>query len=315
MSTSSTPGTSRRWLSALKPASWPKILVPTVLGQVVGAVGAARFDPVAFVLVVAYALADVAFIVLLNDHADRDVDALKRRMFPHAGSPKTIPDGILPARAVAVAGWCSGALALLVVAVGERALHRPGLFAMGVVGLAVFVAYSLPPLRLNYRGGGEWLEGLAVGGALVAFQAYAQEGRFSSLCLAVMPGHVALALASAIASGLSDERSDAAGGKRTFVTRWGNEAARRWVERLVVLGALSWALLLPLAAPRGPSGLVYLLPALVLLGVRRRLGRVSDAAVTDAFVAQATYKGVLHRGSWGATLLLSVAILGTAALR
>lgn len=315
MSTSPTHGTIRRWIGALKPASWPKILVPTVLGQVVGAVGAARFDPVAFVIVSAYALADVAFIVLLNDHADRDVDSLKRRMFPHAGSPKTIPDGILPARAVAAAGWCAGALALVIVAVGERILDRPGLFAMGLVGLVVFVAYSLPPLRLNYRGGGEWLEGFAVGGALVAFQAYAQEGRFSSLCLAVIPGHVALCLASAVASGLSDERSDALGGKRTFVTQWGNAAARLWVERFVLLGAALFALLPPLAAPRDPRALVFLLPPLVLLGVRRLLARASAAAVTDAFAEQAAYKGILHRGSWGATLLLAAVIVGIATVR
>ncbi|MEB3327874.1 MAG: hypothetical protein VKQ33_01435 [Candidatus Sericytochromatia bacterium] len=37
------------------------------------------------------------FIVPLDDWADARVDRLKREMFPTGCSPKTIPDGVLPA--------------------------------------------------------------------------------------------------------------------------------------------------------------------------------------------------------------------------
>ena len=40
----------------------------------------------------------------------------------------------------------------------------------------VFVAYTLPPLRLNYRGGGELLEMLGVGLALPLYNVYLQAG-------------------------------------------------------------------------------------------------------------------------------------------
>ena len=55
-----------------------------------------------------------------------------------------------------------------------------------------------------------------------------------------MPGLVAMALASAIASGLADEDSDRAGAKVTLTTELGNSAARNVVESAIMAGALLW---------------------------------------------------------------------------
>ncbi|EAU66026.1 UbiA family prenyltransferase [Stigmatella aurantiaca] len=151
---------SQRWVYALKPASWPKVFVPAVLGQAVGAASAGRLSVGALAFGLLWMVADVAFIVLLNDWGDREVDALKRRMFPRGCSPKTIPDGILPARALLVAGLGAGGLALLLAGAAGALLERPLLLPLAALGLFVFAAYSLPPLRLNYRGGGEfWMVG------------------------------------------------------------------------------------------------------------------------------------------------------------
>ena len=83
-----------RWLYAAKPGSWPKLLVPMLLGQAMGvaALGAVRVE--AILVGVAFTVLDLLFIVFLNDYFDRRVDAVKREMFPDGCSPKTIPDGI-----------------------------------------------------------------------------------------------------------------------------------------------------------------------------------------------------------------------------
>ncbi len=112
-----------RWWYALKPASWPKVFVPALFGQAVGAAHAEHLSPGALAFGALWMVADVAFIVLLNDWGDRPVDALKRRMFPQAGSPKTIPDGILPASALLTAGLGAGGVALAVAAVAGAALE------------------------------------------------------------------------------------------------------------------------------------------------------------------------------------------------
>ena len=129
----STPETlPQRWIYALKPASWPKLLVPMLLGQGLGLAAGERHAALGgFAFGLVFTLLDLIFIVLLNDWFDRDVDALKRRMFPQSGSPKTIPDGILPPWHLLCAGLLAAALAALVSLAAGLALH-PGLFPDGI---------------------------------------------------------------------------------------------------------------------------------------------------------------------------------------
>src|SRR5690606_39019727 len=55
---------SARFRYALKIASWPKLLVPVAFGQVLGALAAGRFDGFAALYAFAFAVFDLAFIVL-----------------------------------------------------------------------------------------------------------------------------------------------------------------------------------------------------------------------------------------------------------
>ncbi|MBX3270909.1 MAG: prenyltransferase [Sandaracinaceae bacterium] len=285
-----------RWWFAVKPGSWPKLLVPCLLGQAIGlgAEGGVRVDALAAGL--AFTALTTLFIVLLNDWGDRSVDALKRRMYPRTSGKKTIPDGILPARALLAGGSAAGAAALSLGVLAGGWLDRPlfGVFALGC--LLIFVAYTLPPIRANYRGGGELLEMLGVGVALPWTQAYLQGGALALDGLWLLVGFSLLALASAIASGLADERSDRRGGKVTFVSRFGNLAGRRATEGLGFAGAVAWLATAPL-----PLWLRAAPAVIVLFEVGRMLA-VSDAAVTGAFEAQRRYKARLHAGMWRGAL-------------
>jgi 1,4-dihydroxy-2-naphthoate octaprenyltransferase/chlorophyll synthase len=257
---------------------------------------------------VAFTVLDLAFIVLLNDWGDRDVDRLKRKMFPHGGSPKTIPDGILPPHHVLAVGLVAGVLALGVAAASSVALGRPLILPGALACLAMFWAYTLPPVRLNYRGGGEILEMLGVGVALPWLNAYAQSGALAPAGIVqILPGLALLAFASALASGLSDEVSDRRGGKRTFVTTLGNPMARRLVEACALGAAIAWAVSAFFAD-------VELMIALVVASgyvwdSASELRKTSTSAVTNAFAAQAEYKKVLHRGLVRGTLLASTALV------
>jgi 1,4-dihydroxy-2-naphthoate octaprenyltransferase/chlorophyll synthase len=300
-----------RWIYALKPASWPKLLVPMFLGQALGvAVAAGDPRPVGLLFGGLFTLFDLVFIVLLNDWLDRDVDALKRHMFPGAGSPKTIPDGILKPSHVLAGGLTACALAVgLAAAVSARV--GPGLLLASVACLTLFAAYSAPPLRLNYRGGGELLEMVGVGLALPWLNIYASSGVVISPELWALAGFMILSLASAIASGLSDEQSDRAGGKRTVATWLGNASARRIVELLVVLGAMAW-LVTAWVMPRVVHPSAALPSAAVVLWRWVPLRRASGHAVTNAFAAQSRYKRELHRAIWGGGLVFGFVAAGRA---
>ncbi|MGE0325039.1 MAG: prenyltransferase [Polyangiaceae bacterium] len=303
--------TWQRWRYALKPGSWPKLLVPCVLGQGLGVVAAPRVSWLGLALGVLFTLCDLAFIVFLNDWGDQGVDRIKRDMFPHGCSPKTIPDGILSSRALLLAGLGAGALGMLCACAAEwlfagLGVPRPGISWMALGCLLVFVAYSLPPLRLNYRGGGEALEMLGVGVALPYFNFYLQSGRGWSPWLWPLLGFALLSLSSAVASGLSDEESDRAGGKRTLASVAGNVAARRASECLVVLGALAW-----LCADGAFVGLWFVgaVGAVIAVGYWVPLRRTSASAVTNAFEQQGLYKQLLHHAIWRGALGLTLAAL------
>jgi len=291
---------------ALKPASWPKLLVPMLLGQALGIASSGRLSPGGLLAGGLFTLLDLGFIVLLNDWGDAPVDRLKRAMFP-GSSRKTIPDGVLPSRALLVAGVACGGAALAVMGIAERGLDRPGLALWAGVSLALFVAYTLPPLRLNYRGGGELLEGLGVGVLLPWLNAYVQGGELASRVHVPLVGFFLLSLASGVASGLSDERSDRAGGKRTFTTQFGNAASRRATQALVVAGAVVW-MGCAAWAPSRAFGACMVLAAGVALAAWPALRRASGPAVTDAFDAQRTFKGALHRAIWGSALVLAAGL-------
>ncbi len=280
--------------------------MPAFLGQALGAVGAAEVNWNSALAGAVFVLLQLAFIVLLNDFFDRDVDALKRRMFPET-SQKTIPDGILPARVLFIGGVSAGLLAIAWAYQCGELFDRPRMGAYAVGLLTVFVAYSLPPLRMNYRGGGELLEALGVGVALPWFNAYLQLGDDRFRLWWVLPGFAALCLASAIASGLSDEMSDRRGGKRTVVVFFGNARARRTVEILMTAGGYAWFF----AAVRSPMlSLVLIAPSLLCVWwCHRQMLQISPRALTNEFAAQREYKLWLHRAIWWGATLMGIALL------
>ena len=162
----SVQSTSKRWIYALKPMSWAKLAVPMVMGQGLGLWAGTDISAWGIAYGILYTVLDLVFIVLLNDWGDRHVDAIKREMFPDGCSPKTIPDGILPARSLLVGGLCAGVLAAAAGFVFEAWVDRPAIAWVGLAGLVMFAAYTFGPLKLNYRGGGEFVEMLGVGAVL-----------------------------------------------------------------------------------------------------------------------------------------------------
>jgi 1,4-dihydroxy-2-naphthoate octaprenyltransferase len=288
----------RRWLFALKPASWPKLLVSAALGQAIGVASAGRVSLVALALGLAFTVLHLAFVVLVNDWGDRDVDAIKRRLYPDDGpegaSPKTIADDVLEPGSVLLGGVGAGVLALAVAGLCELVLPRPGLLVGAALCLSLLVLYTLPPVRLNYRGGGEVLEMLGVGFFLPWWSAYLQGGNPMPAGLVVLPAFALLSLASALASGLADEESDRLGGKRTFTTYFGPLAVRQAAEGLVVGAMLVWAAL-PWLCPRYAQ-IWMVLPVVVVMVVDYR-ELLADGRRTDDPLHR-HYKGLLHQCIW-----------------
>jgi 1,4-dihydroxy-2-naphthoate octaprenyltransferase len=120
-----------------------------------------------------------------------------------------------------------------------------------------------------------------------------------------LPGFAVLSLSSAIASGLSDEESDRAGGKTTVVTMAGNVVARRVAELSATSGA-TWWLLVAVWQPEAIPVWVSAPAAAIVLLRLRSVVRQSPLATTNQFEALRAYKGMLHRAIWDGALALAV---------
>lgn len=278
----------RAWLQASRLPSQSYIALPLLLGQLVAVRLTGRSLDVATLLgVQLFGVLDQLFIVYANDWADQETDRRNRTATLFSGGSRVLVDGRLSPRAIGTAALVC-AVGLVAVSVGLAVTRgAPLLVPLALAALALLWAYSYPPLRLSYRGGGEVLQMVGVSGVLPLYGYLAQggdPGRFPWWLVAcLLPTH----LACAIATALPDEPSDRESRKLTLPARVGGERAA-WV--ILALNALTLAL-----APFGLEAVGLradpwlLLPGLAALGVvlarpappgsRRILVRVA-AAIT-----------------------------------
>lgn len=223
------------WLAATRPA----FLTVTLLGCLLGLVSAwhdghAIDMPLASVAVI-FALCAHAAANVINDYGDarNGGDALNHeRLFPFTGGSRFIQNGVLSATHML---QFAVLLTLAVVLAGLwLAWHvDAGLIWLGMAGLGVAWAYSLPPLQLMCRGLGElaivagWL-------IVVAGADFVMRGAFAAAPWLIGLSYALLVMNILFINEFPDRIADATVGKRTLVVRLGVDAAK-WGYLLVVL--------------------------------------------------------------------------------
>jgi len=259
-------GRPSRWLIAIRAPFLLASLASGVLGLAWAApeTQAVRWYPLAGVLallglVLAHAAANV-----LNDYADASGDAANPgRLFPFSGGSRVIQLGLVRPQSMRALGLGLGGAAMGFGLLGWLSLPpewrggEDGWLPLALLasGLGLGWGYSMPPLRLAARGGGELAVALsfALGGVGVAWMAGAsamQPGLWP-----VMLGQGLLTLGLLWINQFPDAEADARVGKHTWVVRLGWRRARTlgvlWVllpAALAVVGAgvPAWVACLPL---------------------------------------------------------------------
>jgi 1,4-dihydroxy-2-naphthoate octaprenyltransferase len=220
-----------------------------------------------------YGLACQLYIVFANDLADMDTDRRNFTFTLFSGGSRVLVEGLLSRRQLARAAvLCAILSALAGVWLGLR--HHNWLpLPLILFGLALLWAYSYPPMRLSYRGGGEYLQMIGVGLVLPMIGFSAHSGTLAGLPWTLMPLMLALSLSCAMATALPDEPSDRADGKRTHAVRFGLAGSVRSILRLNAL-ALAWLVFVPLPGTTLLNRLLPALPCLALLLASLRLAGV-----------------------------------------
>jgi len=253
--------TWKAWAQAARLPSQMYIFWPLLLGQALAMSEGFSWEVV--LVCHFYGLATQLYIVFANDVADMATDRRNFTFTLFSGGSRVLVEGLLSRRQlIRAAVLCAVLSALAGVFMGLR--HHNWLpLPLILFGLALLWAYSYPPLRLSYRGGGEFLQMIGVGLVLPMIGFSAHVGTFAGLPWALMPLMLVLSLSCAMATALPDEPSDRADGKRTHAVRFGVAPTQRNILRLNVL-ALVWLVLVPVPGTTLSARVVLALPCLIL---------------------------------------------------
>ena len=288
----------------------PGFLAITAVGCLVG-IASAQADAVGVSagrawLTLVLALLLHAAANMLNDHADAlngADEANGQGLFPFTGGSRLVQSGVVRAgdmRTVALA-----LLALVVPGGLWLAWHSgPALLGLGLAGMLLGWAYSMPPLALMSRGLGELAVGLAWG-LMVVGADYVQRGHWALAPMAAGASYALLIANILIANGFPDAQPDAQVGKRTLVVRL-TPVRAAWLYLVLALlahGGLAWMVvqgLLPAAVWWAEVSLpLSLAAAALLLRHARNPERLRPALVLG--IAAAVLHGLgLTAGFWWA---------------
>jgi 1,4-dihydroxy-2-naphthoate octaprenyltransferase len=184
-----------------------------------------------------------ASIHYTNEYADYETDALTTRT-PYSGGSGILPSGMVPKSLALKAAWVSLIIGLLVqlfaVLNGAHPWLALTVLFLGAVGGWM---YSMPPLRLGWRGWGEVVNAL-LGSNLLPFYGYVTtSGNFDcKILLACLPVTL-IAFTNLLAVTWPDRSSDEFVGKRTFATRW-TPRRLRLVYRISIIACFTSLILL-----------------------------------------------------------------------
>jgi len=273
----------RAWVRAARLPSQMYIFWPLLLGQAL-AMGHGFSWEIVLVCHV-YGLACQLYIVFANDLADMDTDRRNFTFTLFSGGSRVLVEGLLSRRQLARAAVLCAILSVLAgVWLGLR--HHNWLpLPLILFGLVLLWAYSYPPMRLSYRGGGEYLQMIGVGLVLPMIGFSAHSGTLAGLPWTLMPLMLALSLSCAMATALPDEPSDRIADKRTHAVRAGVSGSQRVILAMNAM-ALGWLLLAPLPGTTSLSRLAVALPCLVLwICCFRHFGAKPGAPGMLAFVS------------------------------
>jgi 1,4-dihydroxy-2-naphthoate polyprenyltransferase len=258
----------RSWVQASRPLAQANVALPLLIGQALAWRSTGAFDVALCGLLAVWGLLDQLFIVYANDYADRDADAANPTPTLFSGGSRVLVEGKLVPRSLARAAWLAFALLGALSTWLALGWGRPlTLVAWLAAGLLLW-AYSFPPLRLSYRGGGEWLQALGTGGVLPLLGFATQAGGLTAFPWPALAATLTLGYAGNLLTALPDLDADAACGKRTFPVRHG----ATWARRTVVLGHSMAALFVVGIGPplSGEAAGLVAAPCLLLCAVGSR---------------------------------------------
>lgn len=220
------------------------LFLPILLGQVVARSLFVKLDEnwtwswENFFFAQLFGLLFQIFLILANDLADKETDTLNSTFTPFSGGSRVLVEGKLNKTNYY---WALGSIFVILLLICLTQFYffqRPWIPGFYLVSFFLIWAYSYPPFKLSYRGGGELLQTLGLGMVLPMFGYYSQAGSLVSFPYGLLTPILLVQLASAFSTTLPDEPSDRKSRKYTLSVALGGNRVQYIILTLHLAGFL-----------------------------------------------------------------------------
>jgi 1,4-dihydroxy-2-naphthoate polyprenyltransferase len=219
---------------------------PLLLGNIAAWYTHGHFSWLRFVLSLLIGLLIHLITAFVNDVADIQTDEANLSRTPFSGGSGVMVEGQLSRSALIKGSGWAAFLAIVITFVMIFGLHvHWGILLFVGWGIISATEYSLPPLQLSYRGGGEFLVLVTYSVALVWAGYFVQAGPALPSLVWALSIPIGFAVFSLITiTQFPDLEADRKAGKHSLVIIFGIEQTLRIVTLAVSLSMLSVAVFL-----------------------------------------------------------------------
>ena len=215
------------------------VVVPTILGTIVAWYRSGIFYWQYFLLATLAAIFINAGTNLANDYFDHQSrsDDINRDATPFSGGSRVIQENLISPGKMYRFSLLFFALAAVI---GLYLTFARGLLLLiiGIIGVLIGYFYTASPIKLGYRGWGEFVAGLGCG-PLVVLGAYYVQAQTLSLEALFISIPVGLLIAAVLyINEFPDYACDKKAGKNTLIVRIGRERARKGFYSLLLIAYL-----------------------------------------------------------------------------
>lgn len=203
-----------------RPMQLGAVLLVYLAGTVMARAAGVPLDPMIVLWGLAALLPAAASIHYANEYSDAETDALTTRT-NFSGGSGVLARGLVSRSMALWAAWSAAAVGISVAIGGiiGRTLPLTALILL-IIGIIFGWMYSLPPLKLAWRGWGE-LDNALLGGLLLPLYGYTTaSGTISLDAIQAWLPFTLVVFINLLATTWSDRAADAAVGKYTLATRW-----------------------------------------------------------------------------------------------
>jgi 1,4-dihydroxy-2-naphthoate polyprenyltransferase len=232
---------SSPWIQAARLQLHTIGFTPLLLGNIAAWHEIGCFDSHRFILSLLIGLSIHLITTFVNDVADIQTDEANLSRTSFSGGSGVVVEGrLLRSDLIKGASWAAFLAVILTgVMIFGLDVHW-GILLFVAWGIISATQYSLPPLKLSYRGGGEFLVLVTYSVALVWAGYFVQAGPTFSPLVWVLSTPIGFAVFSLITiTQFPDLDADRKAGKRSLVIMLGIEPTLRIVSLAITLSMLS----------------------------------------------------------------------------